>query len=128
MRKTKWSKVLGAVTSFTPNIPERPSGSQLVEIMEAGKHAVMATSLKYDVDQSSNSIITMYNYFQRNMVSNNVISNSTNASIAKKRKKSSGSSSSNVRRRSLPRRAKNMLEQFQAVLDERARQESQQQV
>jgi len=129
MRKTKWSKVLGAVTSFTPNIPERPSGSQLVEIMEAGKHAVMATSLKYDVDQSSNSIITMYNYFQRNMVSNNVISNSTNASIAKKRKKSSsGSSSSNVRRRSLPRRAKNRLEQFQAVLDERARQESQQQV
>ncbi len=128
MRKTKWSKVLGAVTSFTPNIPERPSGSQLVEIMEAGKHAVMATSLKYDVDQSSNSIITMYNYFQRNMVSNNVISNSTNASIAKKRKKSSGSSSSNVCRRSLPRRAKNRLEQFQAVLDERARQESQQQV
>ena len=70
----------------------------------------------------------MYNYFQRNMVSNNVLSNSINASIAKKRKKSSGSSSSNVRRRSLPRRAKNRLEQFQAVLDERARQESQQQV
>ena len=128
MRKTKWSKVLGAVTSFTPNIPERPSGTQLVEIMEAGKHAVMATSLKYDVDQSSNSIITMYNYFKRNMASNNVISNSINASIAKKRKKSSGSSSSNVRRKSLPRRAKKKLGQIQAFLDKRAHQERQQQV
>ena len=60
------------------------------------------------------------------MVSNNVLSNSINASIAKKRKKSSGSSSSNVRRKSLPRRAKNRLEQFQAVLDEREESASQQ--
>ena len=41
--KSKWSKVLGAVTSFTPNIPERPSPA-LAQIMEAGKHVVMATS------------------------------------------------------------------------------------
>ena len=57
-----------------------------------------------------------------------MLSNSINASIAKKRKKSSGSSSSNVRRKSLPRRAKKKLGQIQAFLDKRAHQESQQQV
>jgi hypothetical protein len=140
MHKAKWSKVLGAVTSFTPNIPEYPSATQLAEIMKAGKHAVMATSLKYDVDQSSNSIMTMYNYFKRNTVSTNVTSNSMNATIVKKRsrnssgsgkikrKKSSVSSSSNLRRKSLPRAAKNKLAQIQVFLDERAHQESQQRV
>ncbi len=49
-----------AVTQFTPNIPEYPSALQLVEIMENGKHAVMAPYLSYHVDQSSNSITTMY--------------------------------------------------------------------
>ena len=44
-----------------------------------------------------------------------------------KRKKSSGSSS-NVRRKSLPRAAKNKLTQIQVFLDEREHQESQQQV
>ena len=54
--RSKWSKVLNAVTQFTPNIPEYPSALQLVEIMENGKHAVMAQYLLYHVDQSSNSI------------------------------------------------------------------------
>ena len=65
-RKSKWSKVLGAVTSFTPSIPERPSPRFLAQIMEAGKHVVMATSLTYDIDQTSNTINTMYNYLQKN--------------------------------------------------------------
>ena len=122
---------MGAVTSFTPNIPEYPSATQLAEIMKAGKHAVMATSLKYDVDQSSNSIMTMYNYFKRNTVSTNVTSNSMNATIVKKRSRNSSSSvssSSNLRRKSLPRAAKNKLTQIQVFLDERAHQESQQRV
>ena len=55
-----------AVTQFTPNIPEYPSALQLVEIMENGKHAVMAQYLLYHVDQSSNSITTMYDYLPKN--------------------------------------------------------------
>ena len=121
MNKAKWSKVLGAVTSFTPNIPEYPSATQLVEIMEAGKHAVMATSLKYAVDQSSNSIMTMYNYFKRNTVSTNII---------KKRSRSSNGAGKlkHRRRNSLPRKAKNKLGQIQGFLDERALKESQQRI
>ena len=84
--------------------------------------------------------MTMYNYFKRNTVSTNVTSNSMNATIVKKRsrnssgsgkikrKKSSVSSSSNLRRKSLPRAAKNKLAQIQVFLDERAHQESQQRV
>jgi len=64
--KSKWSKVLNAVTQFTPNIPEYPSVLQMVEIMENGKHAVMAPHLSYHVDQSSNSITTMYDYLHKN--------------------------------------------------------------
>ncbi len=60
--KSKWSKVIKTVISFTPNIPEKPSARKLIEIMEAGKHVVMAPSLINDIDQSSNSINTMYNY------------------------------------------------------------------
>ena len=48
--RSKWSKVLNAVTQFTPNIPEYPSALQLVEIMENGKHAVMAQYLLYHVE------------------------------------------------------------------------------
>ena len=62
-RKSKWSKAIKTVISFTPNIPEKPSAWKLVEIMEAGKHAVMSSSLAYDVDQSFNFIDTMYNYW-----------------------------------------------------------------
>ena len=101
------------------NIPEYPSMSQLVEIMEAGKHIVMAPYLKNDIDQLSNTINTMYDYVIKNGIS------STTGKL--KRKKSSGSSS-NVRRKSLPRAAKNKLTQIQVVLDEREHQESQQQV
>ena len=60
--KSKWSKVIKTVISFTPNIPEKPSARKLIEIMEARKHVVMAPSLINDIDQSSNSINTMYNY------------------------------------------------------------------
>jgi hypothetical protein len=58
----EWSKVIKTVISFTPNIPEKPSARKLIEIMEAGKHVVMAPSLINDIDQSSNSINTTYNY------------------------------------------------------------------
>ena len=51
---------LACHTQFTPNIPEYPSALHLVEIMENGKHAVMAQYLSYHVDHSSNSITTMY--------------------------------------------------------------------
>ena len=122
-RRSKWFKVLSSVTKFIPNIPEYPSMSQLVEIMEAGKHVVMAPSLKNDIDQLSNTINTMYDYVIKNGIS------STTGKL--KRKKSSGSSS-NIRRKSLPRAAKNTtarkLTQIQVFLDEREHQESQQQV
>ena len=59
---------------------------------------MMAPSLKNDIDQLSNTINTMYDYVIKNGIS------STTGKL--KRKKSSGSSS-NVRRKSLPRAAKN---------------------
>merc|ERR1711991_115778 len=64
-RKSKWSKVIRSVTSFTSNIPEKPSAKELVNVMNKGKHAVMSSSLLYDTDQSSNTIDTMYKYLCR---------------------------------------------------------------
>ena len=61
----------------------------------------------------------MYDYVIKNGIS------STTGKL--KRKKSSGSSS-NVRRKSLPRKAKNKLGQIKGFLDERALQDSRQRV
>jgi hypothetical protein len=63
-RKSKWSKVIRTVISFSSNIPKKPNGKELVDIMNKGKHAVMSSSLLYDIDQSSNTIDTMYNYLR----------------------------------------------------------------
>ena len=110
--RSKWFKVLNAVTNCTSNIPEKPSVKQMVTIMEAGKHMVMAPSLAYDVDQTSNSINTMYDYLRKNEVSR---------TTGTHKRKNIGSSSS--RSQSLPRKVnkkkKNRLRQFQQFLDKR---------
>ena len=114
--RSKWFKVLNAVTNCTSNIPEKPSVKQMVTIMEAGKHMVMAPSLAYDVDQTSNSINTMYDYLRKNEVSR---------TTGTHKRKNIGSSSSHSQ--SLPRNAnkkkKNRLVQFQQVLDKREQDE-----
>ena len=113
--RSKWFKVLNAVTNCTSNIPEKPSVKQMVTIMEAGKHMVMAPSLAYDVDQTSNSINTMYDYLRKNEVSRTTGTH--------KRKNVGSSSSSSSRSQKIPRKVnkkkKNRLSQFQQFLDKR---------
>lgn len=50
--RSKWNKVLKKVLSFTEGIAEKPTPTQLVAIMEAGKHAVMER-VQRNVDQSN---------------------------------------------------------------------------
>ena len=94
--RSKWSRVLRKVISFSTDIPDVPSGIELTEIMEAGKHAVMATKLGRNVDQSSNTISTMYNYLRQFEKGGATLSKSSHS----KRRKSLSSCSDSPRRRS----------------------------